>query len=215
MLSNSLTPIIISSDQLCLPAGAVVRVPATWQDYQALSTHRGDSSIPRIKYRDGEMLLMVPLPEHGKDASLIARIVEVLLDAQNLDYDSFTTITMTLPESGGIEPDYCFYIQNLDLVRGKKRIDWRIDPPPDLLIEIDVTSYSAVEDYLPYRVPEVWMFKGNVLSIYWLDDNHYRLSSTSSYFPTLQIHCIVEQYRQIAYAQSSSQAIRQLRQQFS
>ena len=84
MLSNSLTPIIISSDQLCLPAGAVVRVPATWQDYQALSTHRGDSSIPRIKYRDGEMLLMVPLPEHGKDASLIARIVEVLLDAQNL-----------------------------------------------------------------------------------------------------------------------------------
>jgi hypothetical protein len=59
------------------------------------------------------------------------------------------------------------------------------------------------------------MFKGNVLSIYWLDDNHYRLSSTSSYFPTLQIHSIVEQYRQIAYAQSSSQAIRQLRQQFS
>ena len=55
---------------------------------------------------------------------------------------------MTLPESGGIEPDYCFYIQNLDVVRGKKRIDWRIDPPPDLLIEIDVTSYSAVEDYL-------------------------------------------------------------------
>jgi Uma2 family endonuclease len=215
MLSNSLMPIVISSDQLRLPAGAVVRVPATWQDYQSLSAHRGDSSTPRIKYRDGEILLMVPLPEHGKDASLVARIVEVLLDAQNLDYDSFTPITMTLPESGGIEPDYCFYIQNLERVRGKNRIDWRVDPPPDLLIEIDVTSYSAVEDYLPYRVPEVWMFKGNALSIYQLDGNQYQLTSTSSYFPTLQIHSIVGQYRQIAYTQSSSQAIRQLRQQFS
>jgi Uma2 family endonuclease len=206
--------ILISPDQLNVPAGAVIRVPATWQEYQSVANQRGDGSVPRIKYCNGEMLLMVPLPEHGKDASFIADLTKVLLDSQGLEYDSFTPITMTLPESGGIEPDYCFYIQSLEQVRGKKRIDWQVDPPPDLVLEIDVTNYSNVNDYLPYRIPEVWMFKGNRLSIYILDGNTYLLTPMSRYLPGLQLQAIVEQSRQIAYEQSSSQAIRQLRRQF-
>ncbi|MBF2049080.1 MAG: Uma2 family endonuclease [Elainella sp. C42_A2020_010] len=206
--------ILITPTQLDLPAGTVIRVPATWQEYQTLADQRGDGSIPRMKYCNGELFLMVPLPEHGKDASLIARIIEVLLDAQGLEYDSFTPITMTLPESGGIEPDYCFYIQSLDQVRGKKRIDWQVDPPPDLVLEIDVTNYSNVNDYLPYQVPEIWMFKGNRLNVYILNGNAYCLTQASRYFPSLQLQTIVDQYRQIAYEQSSSQAIRQLRQRF-
>jgi len=207
--------ILITPTQLHLPAGVLIRVPATWQEYQALVHQRGDSSIPRIKYRNGEVLLMVPLPEHGKDVSLIADLIKVLLDAQALDYDSFTPITMTLPESSGIEPDYCFYIQSLDRVRGKKRIEWQVDPPPDLVLEIDVTSYSNVDDYLPYQVPEVWMFKNDALSIYQLGSNGYSLSLTSQYLLDLDVHAILEQYRRIAYEQSSSQAIRQLRHRFS
>jgi Uma2 family endonuclease len=206
--------ILISPSKIDVPAGTVIRVPATWQDYQEVATRRGDSSVPRVKYCNGEMLLMVPLPEHGKDANLIARVVEVLLDAQGLEYDSFTPITMILPELGGIEPDFCFYIENLEQVRGKKRIDWQVDPPPDLVLEIDVTNYSNVNDYLPYQVPEVWMLKRDVLSIYQLDNDAYHLSATSHYFPELQLQAIVAQYRQIAYEQSSSQAMRQLRQQF-
>lgn len=206
--------ILISPNQLHIPAGTVIRVPATWQEYQSVANQRGDGSVPRIKYCNGEMLLMTPLPEHGKDASFIADLTKVLLDAQELEYDAFTPITMTLPESGGIEPDYCFYIQNLDQVRGKTRIDWQVDPPPDLVLEIDVINYSNVDDYLPYRVPEVWMFKNTVLNVHALDKNTYHLTPTSRYFPGLQLQSIVEQYRQIAYEQSSSQAIRQLRRQF-
>jgi Uma2 family endonuclease len=206
--------ILISPSKIDVPAGTVIRVPATWQDYQEVANGRGDGSVPRIKYCNGEMLLMVPLPEHGKDANLIARIVEVLLDAQGVEYDSFTPITMTLPESGGIEPDYCFYIENLEQVRGKKRIDWQLDPPPDLVLEIDVTNYSNVDDYLPYQVPEVWMFKRDVLNIHILDNTRYRLARTSHYFPEIPLQPLVKQYHQIAYQQSSSQAIRQLRRQF-
>lgn len=206
--------ILISPSKINVPPGTVLRVPATWQEYQEVAQQRGDDSLPRIKYCTGEMLLMSPLPEHGKDAHLIARIVEVLLDAQGLEYDSFTPITMTLPESGGIEPDYCFYVENLDRVRGKKRIDWTADPLPDLVLEIDVTSYSNVNDYLLYQVPEVWMFKRDMLNIHILDQQTYRLVQTSHYFPDLQLQPIVAQCRQIAYQQSSSQAIRQLRRQF-
>jgi Uma2 family endonuclease len=43
-----------------------------------------------------------------------------------------------------------------------------LDPPPDLVIEIDVTSYSDVQDYLPHRVLEVWLFKRQQILIYQL-----------------------------------------------
>ena len=103
---------LISRERIQLPPGTVVRMPSSWQNYQTLCKSRGDSSIPRIKYRSGEILLMSPLPKHGRDANILADVVKALLDSQNRNYEAFTPITMELPEEGGIEPDYCFYIDN-------------------------------------------------------------------------------------------------------
>lgn len=157
---------VISKEKTQLSPGTVVRMPASWQDYQQLSQQRGDSGLPRLKYRSGEVLLMSPLAQHGRDANLLADIVKAISEFQGQEYDAFTPITMDLPETAGIEPDYCFYIDRWEAVSGKKRIDWMVDPPPDLIIEVDVTSYSDVNDYLPYRVPEIWLFKFNQLQIY-------------------------------------------------
>ncbi len=205
---------LVSSEKIQLPAGAVVRLPATWQDYQALCRQRGDGSIPRIKYRDGEVLLMSPLPKHGRDASLIADVIKVLLDYTGREYDSFTPVTMDLPEESGIEPDYCFYIDHWEAVSGKERIDWRNDPPPDLVLEIDVTSYSQASDYLPYRVPEVWLFRRQLL-IYGLQGEDYVQQDQSHYFPELPLPEIVAHAVQIAYERNTSAAIRNLKQRFS
>jgi Uma2 family endonuclease len=65
--------------------------------YQQLRRQRGESSLPRLKFRPGEVLLMAPLAQHGRDASLIADIIKTLLDCQNQEYDAFTPITMDLP----------------------------------------------------------------------------------------------------------------------
>jgi Uma2 family endonuclease len=62
--------------------------------------------LPRIKYRNGEILLMSPLPRHGREANILADVVKALLDRENRNYEAFTPITMEIPESGGIEPDY-------------------------------------------------------------------------------------------------------------
>lgn len=202
---------IVSPDKIHLPPGSVLRMPATWENYQSLCQQRGAGSIPRFKYRNGEVLLMSPLPKHGRDASLIADIIKVLLDYDGREYDSFTPVTMELPEESGLEPDYCFYIDNWQAVSGKERIDWRSDPPPDLVLEIDVTSYSDVNDYLPYRVPEVWLFRKQ-LAIYQLQDTEYLLQSQSRYFPQFDLQSLILQYRQIAYKRNTSAAIRQLRQ---
>jgi Uma2 family endonuclease len=203
---------LISSEKIQLPPGSVVRLPATWQEYQSLCDQRGDGSIPRLKYREGEVLLMSPLPVHGRDAHLIANIVITLLDHDGREYDAFTPVTMTLPEESGIEPDYCFYIDNWQAVSGKKRIDWQNDPPPDLVIEIDVTSYSDVQDYLPYRVPEVWLYKDQQTLIYLLQGATYQLQTYSRYFPAFDLQSAITRCVQIAYDRNTSAAIRDLRQ---
>lgn len=201
-------------NQMGLMPGCVVKHPGSWQDYESLAQQRGDHSIPRIKYRNGEILLMAPLPEHGKSASVIANIVEALLDRQERDYDSFTPITMKLPEQGGIEPDYCFYINRWESVQGMRRIDWQQQPPPDLVIEVDVTSYSEVNDYLLYQVPEVWLLKSDELQIYQLKGRLYVVSQASQYFPDIDLHRVVRECLSIAYSRNASAAIRHLRANF-
>ncbi|WP_375509516.1 Uma2 family endonuclease [uncultured Nostoc sp.] len=199
---------VITPERIELPPGAVLKLLGDWKDYQILSQQLGDRSSPRIKYRRGEILLMAPLPEHGRDASLLADIAKVLLDHLNRIYESFTPITMSLPEISGIEPDFCFYIENSRAVVGKKRINWESDPPPDLAIEIDVTSYTDVNDFLPYRVPEVWILKNNRLLIYRLQAESYVLTE-SSYFPNVRE--IVHQCLKMANEQTTSEVIRWLK----
>jgi Uma2 family endonuclease len=203
---------LISPEKIQLPPGSVVRLPATWQEYQSLYDQRGDGSIPRLKYRNGEVFLMSPLPVHGRDAHLIANIAITLLDHDGREYDAFTPVTMTLPEESGIEPDYCFYIDNWQAVSGKKRIDWQQDPPPDLVIEIDVTSYSEVQDYLPYRVPEVWLYKNQQTLIYQLQDTDYQLQTHSRYFPDFDLQSAIARCVKITYDRNTSAAIRDLKQ---
>jgi Uma2 family endonuclease len=199
---------VITPERIELQPGTVVRMLGSWQDYQLLSEQLGDRSLPRIKYRPGEILLMAPLPEHGRDASFLGFIVAALLDHLNRAYESFTPITMSLPQFSGIEPDFCFYIENSRAVVGKSRIDWLNDPPPDLVIEIDVTSYTDVDDYLPYKVPEIWLLKNKQLIVYRLQGENYVITE-SSYFSNVRE--IVQQCLQIANEQTTSEVIKWLR----
>lgn len=204
---------VVSKDSIQLPPGTVMRIPGSWQDYRTLRDSRGNGSIPRMKYHDGEIFLMSPLPRHGREAHLIARIIETLLDSQDRNYEAFTPITIELPEIGGIEPDYCFYIDNWQVAVGKDRIDWTIDPPPDLVIEIDITSYTSVDDYLPYGIPEFWSFKQGVLNIYRLDSGAYQLSETSRYFPDVSLKTTISECLQMSNEQGAGRSIARLRQQ--
>ncbi|MEO0534370.1 MAG: Uma2 family endonuclease [Cyanobacteria bacterium P01_A01_bin.123] len=206
---------VVSPETIQLPAGAVVRLPANWQEYQQLCQQRGDRAIPRIKFRPGEVLLMSPLAKHGRDASLIADVIKVLLDHTEREYDSFTPVTMALPEESGIEPDYCFYIDHWPAVSGKERIDWETDPPPDLVLEIDVTSFSDVNDYLPYQVPEIWLFRRQQLWVYQLQGDEYIAQNQSRYFPDIDLPDVITRCLQVTYERNTSAAIRDLKQRLS
>ncbi len=202
---------VITPEKIHLPPGTLVKFLGTWNQYQTLVEQLGDRQIPRIKYRPGEILLMSPLPIHGKQAHIIAMVAIVLLDVSGQDYEAFTPITMDLPEVRGIEPDYCFYIDNYPAILGKDRIAWGIEPPPDLVIEIDVTSYTDLDDYLPYRVPEVWLFKNNRLRIYSLQNNQYIESSVSRYLPNFNVSEIVAECWEMSRDRTISVIMRELR----
>ncbi|MEM7727286.1 MAG: Uma2 family endonuclease [Cyanobacteria bacterium P01_A01_bin.45] len=202
---------VVSPQKIHLPPGSVLKLPGDWNEYKSLCERLADRSSPRIKYRPGEILLMAPLPEHGRKVSLIADVVKVLLDFLGKEYESFTPITMELPSLSGVEPDYCFYIDNWETIAGKDRIDWSTEPPPDLAIEIDVTSYTDINDYLPCRLPEVWLFKKNQLKIYNLENEQYLEKKSSRYFPDMEVIEIVNESLQIAYSRNTSAAIRELK----
>lgn len=204
---------LISRDKIQLPPGTVVRMPGSWQDYRALCDSRGDGAIPRIKYRNGEILLMSPLLQHGRAAHILADIVKAILDQQNRNHEAFTPITMELPEAGGIEPDYCFYIDNWQAAVGRDRLNWDTDPAP-VVIEINMTTYTDANDHACYGVPEVWLFK-NQLAIYHLQDEAYEQQSHSRYFPEFDLSVIVTECLTAASERGTGVAIRELRQRLS
>jgi Uma2 family endonuclease len=203
---------VVTPEQVKLSPGTIVRLPGSWADYRAIVAQLGDRQTPRIKYRHGEILLMSPLPIHGRQADGIANVVKVLLEHFQLDYTSFTPIIMELPEESGIEPDYCFYIDHWAAIAGKDRIIWGTDPAPDLVIEINVTSYTDVNDYAPYEVPEVWLYRKQQLLVYEWQNQAYVQRSNSRYFPGIDLASAVSMFLDTTFTSNTSAAMRELRQ---
>jgi Uma2 family endonuclease len=202
---------LVSAQEIRLSPGTVVRFSGSWQDYITLQTTRQDRVVPRLRFRAGEILLMSPLPKHGRDAHLIAGIVTILLDSQSRNYEAFTPITLELVGVGGIEPDYSFYIDQWQAVAGKERLQPPEDPWPDLAIEIDVKIFTDIDDYLPYRIAEVWLCRQQQLLIYQLVGETCQIHPTSRFFPGIDIGQIFEECLQAAEERGTGVALRELR----
>jgi Uma2 family endonuclease len=86
-----------------------------------------------------------------------------------------------------LEPDECYYLENARRVRGMKRFDPAVYPPPDLAIEVDITSRSIPREpiYAGLGVPELWRFDGSLLRVLRLDNGVYREVEKSDAFPFL------------------------------
>jgi Uma2 family endonuclease len=164
----------------------------SWQTYEALLAEIGDRQI-RLTYNRGNLEIMVPSPEHERFKTIMGRFVETLAEELDVRIEPLGSTTFKRPELSGAEPDECFYIQNLSAVKGKKRIDLNQDPPPDLVVEIDITSRSenSLQVYADLGVPEVWIYNGSRLRINRLENGKYVEGEISLAFPSLPILEIV------------------------
>lgn len=160
----------------------------SWQTYETLLDELRDRRM-RLTYYHGNLEIMAPLPEHEFYKRVVGRFVETLAEELEIKIVPLGSTTFKLPDTIGAEPDECFYIKNLRAIQGKKRLDLDLDPPPDLVVEIDITSSSKnrFAIYADMGVPEIWCYNGQTFTIYQLRDREYIACTQSLAFPNLPL----------------------------
>src|SRR6266446_3389038 len=160
----------------------------SWNDYEELLDAVGEASSLRICYDEGTLQVMTLSQRHEKYSTLIERMVDRLSSFLRVRVLFYGSATMKKRQKQkGVEPDACFYVQNAPLVGTKDEIDFNTDPPPDVVVEIDLhhDSISKFPIYAALGVPEFWRFDGNVMTIYHLRQGQYQPSEASESLPLL------------------------------
>ena len=167
----------------------VVMHGISWATYVALSDEP-DRAGRRITYDRGELEIMSPSRSHELDKSMLGLMIKRFAEIHRIDISSSASTTFRRRDlERGFEPDESFYVQNELAVRGKTESDLNVDPPPDLVIEVE-RSRSAInklELLASFGVPEVWRFNGQVLSVVRLKADDYVANDGSIVLPDFPI----------------------------
>jgi Uma2 family endonuclease len=164
-----------------------------WQRYQTLretiSRDRGTAVVENrnlhFTYLKGTLEVTMPLEIHEFSARLIEKFIWILVVELGLRVKTMGSTTLdreTLERSA--EPDNAYYIQNQPVVAGRD-VDLDQDPPPDLIVEVDIThtDIDKLALYAAMQVPEFWRYNGEVWRIYELHQGTYQEVDLSPTFP--------------------------------
>ncbi|MEM8810560.1 MAG: Uma2 family endonuclease [Cyanobacteria bacterium P01_G01_bin.38] len=141
-----------------------------WQRYQAIRGLLSHDRNTRLTYAQGTLEITMPLEAHEFAARLIERFIYILVMELGMDMKTMGSTTLdreALDRSA--EPDDAYYIQNQPLVAGRD-VDLEKDPPPDLVVEVDIThtDIDKLRLYAAMGVPEFWRYNGETWRIYGL-----------------------------------------------
>lgn len=168
----------------------VVLYDVRWETYQALLADPQRSG-GRLSYADGLLEIMTTSLEHEELKCLLGMLIEAYAVEMDIDFLPSGSLTLKRKDVGqGTEPDESYYIANAALVRGRKRLRLPQDPPPDLVVEIEITrsAIDRLELHAKLGTPEVWRHNGKKLSVHVLgEDGAYRPSRRSLAFPRLPL----------------------------
>jgi Uma2 family endonuclease len=166
----------------------VVLHNVSWVTYEHVLRDHVGSSVPQFTFDRGDLEITSPSAEHERYSSQIAQFVASLASELDVELAAFGSTTFRREDiERGFEADACFYFKNVEQMLGKDELDMKIDPPPDLVIEVDITSQllPKLPIFQQFGVPEVWRFRGGRLSILVLQDGRYREADRSALFPGL------------------------------
>jgi Uma2 family endonuclease len=167
--------------------GSVVLYDISWDTYERLLSAFGDRRLPHT-YSNGALEIMSPTQYHDWLKGFVGRLIEAA--ALELDIPikgiGSTTLRRQMKEKG-LEPDECYYVANEARVRGKRKLDLKKDPPPDLAVEIEVSRkiLDRLEAYAKLGVPEIWRLDGKRVTFLKLSRENYRTIKRSLAFPAL------------------------------
>ena len=177
----------------------------SWQTYLELRDSSENLHI-RMTYNQGILEMMAPSKRHEHFGYFLGRLIDIWTEEMNINVQSCRTMTFKREDLlRGLDPDNYYYITHELAIRNKNEIDFTVDPPPDLVIEIDLGggALDKLESYAAFRVPEVWRYDGDNLFIYTLgselmeekSENRYIVSPASQClpgFPIREIEAIMQ-----------------------
>jgi Uma2 family endonuclease len=171
------------------PVSRFVFDHVSWADYEAILRCVGERQT-RVTYDRGILEIMSPSQPHENFGYLLGVMVGVLCEAQDISFRGAGGPTFRRKDlKRGLEPDNSFYVHSFPKIRGKAEIDLATDPPPDIVIEVDI-SRSVVDRlgiYAALGVPEVWNFRQGKLRVLLLRESHYTTAKMSPTFPALPL----------------------------
>lgn len=157
------------SAPLVPPGDSVLLEDVDWRTYTRLLRVFGDRPTVRLTYDRGRLEIMAPMLLHSRGDDFLGQLVRVLTEELDLPIMGGGNVTIRRrAKQRGLEPNRCFWIANAPRMVGIDRLDLRRDPPPDLALELDVTSSSLnrMRIYAKLGVPEVWRIKGDSLTFH-------------------------------------------------
>jgi Uma2 family endonuclease len=161
-----------------------------WEAFERILDDVGETHH-RVTYQDGDLEFMTISLEHDGYGRWIGRLIYLVAFELHLKMKTggSTTLKKALRKVG-LEPDECFWFKHESQMRGKKKWNALTDPPPDLAVEIDITTswLDRLAIYSALGVPEVWRFDGERLKVLVLDANgNYKERARSQVFPSLPL----------------------------
>lgn len=178
---------ILQSRSLLVPEQRVVFDSITWDGYLKIHEAIGETRSSRLVYDCGILEISMPFEDHEFLVRMIERVILCFVFEMRGKLKTMGSTRLDYPYLGrGAEPDNAYYLGNQPRVKGRK-VDLAQDPPPDLVIEVDI-SPSRVDKFALYAVmgiPEFWQFDGETLQFFVLDQGSYQAVDNSPNFPLL------------------------------
>ena len=191
-----------TAQNITLPTSPQVSPPETghrlilrgvsWTTYESLLADFQNSNAVHFAYDRGVLEIMAPSVKHEEPNRALSLFVDLVTGELDIEVRRLGSTTFTRKDlSKGFEPDSCFYIQSVNRIRDKEEIDLTADPPPDLVIEIDITSPSLNKFpiYAAVGVLEVWRYKGGRVQIFQREGEQYKEVAAEYCIATAYQHC--------------------------
>ena len=175
---------------------------SSWGEYLRISDALVERRKPRVIYLEGRLSLLVTSREHDWLGERLSQVVVEVAEALGLIWEDAGQATFRREDvDAGVEGDKTFYFgDHAELMAGAANIDLSTQPPPDLVIEVEVSHPAdlAVSIWGRLGVPEVWRYRaGDGAMTFWThcEDGSYRSIPASLHLPGLMPADLAEQLR--------------------
>jgi Uma2 family endonuclease len=171
----------VADDRVVLPC-------VSWETYERLLADDDERRVPRMTYDQGVLELVTPSMSHEEDVQAISALMRIVTAQLGIPVRSAGSTTYRRADlHRGFEPDASFYVQNEERIRGQREVDLTVDPPPDVVLEMEMSR--SARDKLPLfasmGIPEVWRCDGQQVTILILELDRYHESPSSLALPVL------------------------------